>query len=235
MKKNKLLVFLDVDGVLLDNYYFEEAVTNFIIEYIARSKSISSVEALELWRRSLIKEKLSSKWYDYDQHCSNIGIDPITIKAHESAKRKLRLVPGARQTWNFLRELVANIYITSNACRWVVEFKLDNLGLGGYVDIFSSQHISITKNDPNFWLQVKPIITKGNTKIVMDNVIENILGATQVTDNLTCIFLDRPEHSVSLPKEIRPLSNYKKARGTGIHIVYNHVQLRKIVAELMRD
>ena len=235
MKKNKLLVFLDVDGVLLDNYYFEEAVTNFIIEYIVRSKSISLVEALELWRRSLIKEKLSSKWYDYDQHCSNIGIDPITIKAHESAKRKLRLVPGARQTWNFLRELGANIYITSNACRWVVEFKLDNLGLGGYVDIFSSQHISITKNDPNFWLQVKPIITKGNTKIVMDNIIENIFGATQVTNDLTCIFLDRPEHSTSLPKGIRPLSNYKKARGMGIHIVYNHVQLRKIVAELMRD
>jgi len=229
MGSNGLVSLLDLDGVLVDNIPFEKAVTNYIISYIAEVKATSIKRATHLWQESLAKGKGSTKWYDYDWHCLNLGIPPIAREAHDFAKEKLCSMPGAEETLNFFEVLDVEVYVISDACRWVIDFKLSSLKFKGYTKVFSAQDILATKRDLNCWLQLKKVTSDKLPILYVDNKVDNIVRAKQVFGKLSGIYFNKLEHSLMLSEEISPRRNTLKAMD--IDVLLNHTDLQELIME----
>ena len=229
MVKNRRVALIDVDGTLVDNVEFEESVTKFIVKYITALKSVPISIARQLWEKSLSRERNSVKWYDYDQHCSNVGIPTISVEAHKKAIDRLHEVPGARSTWNLLVKYFAEVYVVSEAPRWVAELKLSTLQFSGYAGIVSSQDVGEPKSSATFWLRLKTLFLDRSLTLIIDNKICNLVGASASMGKWKYIFFDRSEHSVTLPERVRPINSAQCRLPKGIYIVHDHYELQELM------
>lgn len=227
------VILIDLDGILVDNTDFEESVTCQILEHIAKAKNISTHMAAELWHKSLHSERESVKWYDYDAHCANLGVTPIAKKAHEYAIDKLREVPGARKTWDLLRCKNIEIYVTSDAARWVIEFKMRLLGFDGYTRLFSSQEIGAPKNSDRHWLILKSEIPENGRLFLIDNRIDNLVAAKKILRRLICIYFRQAEHATAFLKKTKLGELPDSVSESYIITVRDHSELRSLLMKLI--
>lgn len=229
MTKNGDAVLVDLDGTLVDNLAFEKLVTRVIISHIAELRSIPIALATQLWEESLFHERNSLQWYDYDYHCSKLGVPSLSMKAHQKALGHLHEVTGARTTWNVLAEHFAGIYVVSEAPTWVMRLKLATLGFRGYVDLLSSQDIGAPKSSAAFWLQLKPAVLRYSPSFLVDNKACNLAGASMVMGKLTYVLFDRREHSMTLPERIRPANSIKCSAPLNHYLVHSHSELQQLI------
>ena len=226
----KCVLLVDMDGTLVDNVAFEASVGEFIVQRTATLRHMHPDRVLELWKESLSRERGTVKWYDYDQHCSNLGVPPLAKEAHEQAKHLLRTVPGAQRTWDWLTKHRVDLYIVSDSTTWVIRLKLDSLGIRGYTDLFSSQDVGTAKNSQAFWTEMGDKLHPWSALIYIDNKMSNLVAAATAIDRLTCIHFDRLEHWMILPQRLRPLDHSGADSTRTFPVVHDHGDLRSLVA-----
>lgn len=232
MTKSRLTVLIDLDGILIDNIAFEESVTRFIVDRILVLKSVPRHRAVTLWEESLSRERESVKWYDYDHHCSNVGIPALSMEAHQQSVGRLRQVPGARGTWDLLIKYSDEVCVVSEAPRWVMEFKLHALGFNGYTTLLSSQDVGKLKSNPDFWLKLKKGL-RTSVMLYIDNKIQNLMSALASMHKLACIYFDRVEHSMALPDTKRPADFGEVSSNLAVRVVRDHFELQGLIMKMV--
>lgn len=193
-------ILIDCDGVIVDNVKFEQYVTNGIIRaYVERTGSTYS-DGEARWRRELSTTRGDSRWYDYAFHASRIGLDGTKVArdAHYAARGLLQIVQGADKTLGLLQDYGLPVCVVTDATRWVVEFKLDALGLSQMLSIFSSTDADTTKAKTEYWAKLSKRYTDFDPRALIDNRQVNLsaAGRTFVTPHL--VQFEKDEHVMTL-------------------------------------
>ena len=94
---NAIPVLFDLDGVIVDNIAFENAVTRTIIRQLAAVRNIHESEAESLWKSTLESHRGHARWHDYSFHCDALDLGTAWKKSHTSCGHLLRKCPYADQ------------------------------------------------------------------------------------------------------------------------------------------
>ncbi len=204
MAKRSVPVLLDVDGVLADNTSFEEKVTGYIVCEIAAQLGVSVEKAVTVWQCSLSAARDTPLWFDYDYHCTSIGVRPLAREAHRKAAPYLRRTRGASATWSCLLRTGFDLSVASDAVPWVVEFKLAHLGFEGHKSVISGFDLSATKSNVSFWQHVAEMYENATKVYVVDNRVENLVAARRACARFHPLLFPNHEHVTLLGKELSP-------------------------------
>jgi len=199
------VVLLDLDGVLIDNRAFEQAVSSHIVENLARSSSAPLHHAQAIWANELATTRGDHGWYDYAFHCMRLGIDPSVVpEAHRRNRRLLRPVRGARETVELLHTFGIEFGIVSDATMGVIEFKLDVLRLRSPATVVSSDFARATKAEPAYWELVAKQAVAYSPVALVDNRASNLDVAKVALPTVDAVYFARQEHVTTLPRSVAP-------------------------------
>lgn len=194
-------VLLDMDGVLVDNIQFEQAVTSGIVARLADHQQIDTEQAHSVWVDQLRRDLDSPRWYDYDFHCQQLGIPHVAREIHQENARLLKLVPSADATLAYLNsDDQFKTWIASDAMRWVVEFKLKVVGLRAPdLKILSSDVAQYSKSSAGYWANLGSHGIGESDLIYIDNRADNLLTCLSALPDTRAIHFEFDEHVSALP------------------------------------
>jgi FMN phosphatase YigB (HAD superfamily) len=224
-------VLLDMDGVLVDNIDFEQAVTDFIVDRLAAQLDTRHENASTRWQWELHETKSDPQWFDYDFHCLRLGLPGLAREAHEACVSALRLVPGAEKTLALLAKADMPVGVVSDAMAWVVQFKFAALGLLQPAFVVSSEQAGAPKSSHIFWESFKKNFPEEAACIFVDNRLVNLHIAGKVIPNMDLICFVGDEHALRLSGIIEPNRYPVKSSENPITVVADHAELTDCIIE----
>lgn len=194
-----LTIIFDIDGILIDNIEFEDAVTTYIIRMLAHARDISLEDASCYWFETLEKHRDHREWHDYGLHCRSLGINDAWKQAHESCCSLLKRFAGIEDALQAAR-FAGRRWIASDASEWVANFKLNATGLTEHFDkVISSSRWATNKGEKDYWYHVAELMTSPNTPVVfVENRYDRIASALSVLERCVCIWVQTPDHAKEL-------------------------------------
>jgi FMN phosphatase YigB (HAD superfamily) len=224
-------VLLDCDGVIVDNIAFEQQVTRIIIDSYAGIAGLTLEKAEKRWQNELVTTKGNVRWYDYAFHCDNLGLDgnALSRRAHFEAAHLLSLVEGFQDTHHLLREYGVEIGIVSDATNWVVNFKLDKLGLHAIPFVFGSNDATATKASATYWDKLTARFEYLAPSVLVDNRQINLIAAHSRLPGICLIQFEKDEHVMTLPSTIAPRSNSFGEHS--VEVVHSHIELQQWIRQ----
>ncbi|MGD0373178.1 MAG: HAD family hydrolase [Streptosporangiaceae bacterium] len=223
-------ILLDCDGVIVDNVAFERRVTDLIITAYADNARLTIEEATRGWQHELSQTKGHPSWYDYAFHCDRLGLDgkQVCERAHFQAAHLLTYVDGARESYRLMQEYGLQVGIVTDATSWVVDFKLDRLGLHSISFVFASNEALATKSSTSYWERLVSQYEYFDPLALVDNRQINLLAAKTLLPDLSLVQFEKQEHVMTLPLAQAPTSN--GLYDNTVKIVHDHHELQHWLA-----
>jgi len=194
-------VLFDLDGVIVDNIAFENAVTRTIIQQLAVDRNLPMLDAERLWKRTLEAHRRHARWHDYSYHCQALNLGNSWREAHTSCGHLLKRCLGADDAIAAARE-IGPLWLVSDATHWVAAFKLALVQIDQDVfsEIFTVDRCSTNKGQVQYWQCVKEVMSRGPyaTPIYIDNRKDRLCVAHEVFSEMNGICVDADDHPVSL-------------------------------------
>ena len=227
-RANRRFAIFDIDGVLVDNSAFESAVTESIVEHVSRELRIGPEEARSLWDRELNATRGDVRWFDYDFHCTRLGVKPQALAAHKRWLGLLTTFAGALGTWEQLSNKMAELVIATDATDWVARLKLAALGVVGDYPVLSSATLGAAKARPAFWRTLFDSTgPMEDDVVVVDNRLQNLIAVRLAHPAATCVHFDGIEHVATLGPELSPHMPASGTVGDDFVSVSTHGELQR--------
>jgi beta-phosphoglucomutase-like phosphatase (HAD superfamily) len=231
---NSLIVLFDLDGVIVENARFEELVTECLIQTLAQFRRFSIDQARKAWDETLEKNRTNPRWHDYSLHCESLNLGDAWIAAHKSSGESLCRFEAIQETLALCKQATAT-WITSDASRWVVEYKLNAVEISPstFNEIFTVDRCGANKSDPHYWRQVRDCAAGANV-VYIENRIDKIHAALKIMPECVGIWVNEAEHGKVY--EFGPIDDVKVENA----LIYesNHLTLpetlQKLVSNLRR-
>lgn len=194
-----LTIIFDIDGILVDNLEFEDAVRTYIIRMLAHARDISFEDASCCWFETLENHRNHSEWHDYGLHCRSLGIHDAWKQAHESCRNLLKTFAGIEDALQ-AAHFAGRRWVASDASEWVANFKLSAAGLAEHFDeVISTSRWSMNKGEKDYWYHVVELLPSPNTPVVfVENRYDRIAAALSVLERCVCIWVQTPDHAKQL-------------------------------------
>lgn len=196
----KPYILFDLDGVLVDNVDFEHAVTQGIIQEIARRKRISAVQAKNAWDAKLAEHRDHDRWHDYALHCEALGLPDLWRASHEGLRQLIRPMPRASEAIEVAMTR-GSCWLASDATDWVVHFKLRAVGIdpGVFQERFTLDRCGVGKGAAQYWAQVRKCMENGNDHLIyVDNRADRLLVAARAIPAARLLQVTAPDHPLTL-------------------------------------
>ncbi|MEJ2115256.1 MAG: GMP/IMP nucleotidase [Gammaproteobacteria bacterium] len=205
------VVFLDLDGTLLDlyfdNYFWHEIVP-------LRFSEMCKIELHDA--KQQLQKRYKSKsgtldWYCVDYWTDELGLDILALKREFS--KRIQIFPNVEKFLNKLRYHGKHIYLVTNAHRKTVEIKMDYSGIEDYFDkIICSHDYGYPKEEQPFWhrfMQAEPF-DPAATLFIDDNLA--VLAAAEVFGIQHLLSIKQPDSSKPLQdtQHYRALTDFEE-------------------------
>lgn len=228
-----MTIIFDVDGILVDNVQFEEEVTSYIVQKLAEAKKIGLNEAQRCWLGTLEKHRDHPEWHDYALHCKALGIENAWKEGHELHRETLTKFAGIDEVLDVARR-AGRCWVASDATRWVVDFKLAQVGLNDYFDdVITASRWKLNKGEKEYWRQLGKLLPCENAPVLfIENRQDRIATALEALKNCICVWIQTQDHA-----EIRGFRKpdtrlYRESQSV---IVSTHESLASTVSELLSE
>jgi len=228
----KLITIFDLDGVLVDNVSYENAVTELIVNAIGSNRKIPFQEAMSVWNQTLAANSKDPRWHDYGLHCTVLGVPDAWQSSHLAMRHLLRRMPNAAESIAVARE-TGDCWLASDATQWVAMFKLGVAGIDPRVfsEIFTLDRCGVSKGHDAYWkCLVSNIKNTGAVPIYVDNRLDRLLTAAQFLPNVVVVHVAAEDH----PTSLRLFPEPEKACGVRLHNV-THEQLPAVLRRIACD
>lgn len=193
-------VIFDLDGVLVDNLEYEEAVTDQIIHEISLKRRLPLASAKDLWRVTLNQHRGHPRWHDYELHCAAIGLPDAWRLPHESLRQLIRPMANAKEALALANNLGV-CWLASDATSWVVDLKLEAVGINPslFEEIFTVDRCLASKGDQQYWEMVKGSMDSvASPAVYIDNRLDRLMAAAGVLPNCRMLHVATKDHPVSI-------------------------------------
>ena len=150
------LVFLDMDGTLLDlnydNHFWREHVPKRYAE--ARGMDYETARGELLGRYRAMEGNL--EWYSVDHWTRELGLDIALLK--EEVDHLIAVHPFVVDFLDALKRMGKRRVLMTNAHQKSIDLKLDRTRLGGHLDgVVCAHDLGLAKEAPGFWERVQKV------------------------------------------------------------------------------
>jgi FMN phosphatase YigB (HAD superfamily) len=223
-------ILLDLDGVLVDNVAFENAVTEYILSRLAAELDLDPGSASAAWRRELQESKGNPEWCDYDFHCRRLGLPDLARDAHQACIASLSRVREAERTLAMLAEAGARVGVATDAMSWVAYFKLEALDLPRPAFMMSCDRAQARKSSPRYWEAFQKAFPEEAATVYVDNRLANLHAAVEIIPGLDLVFFVGDEH-VLRTGIVDPNPPDADSSGNAVTTVADHPELMERIAQ----
>lgn len=173
------IVFLDLDGTLLDKYFDDYFWEHFVPKIYAGQNGVSLDEARQILLATYQSVENTLAWTDLDYWSTRLGLDIMQLK--KDVDHLISIRPGVIDFLSFLKKMRKKIYLLSNAHPKTVAVKLTQFPLEPWFDDqILADEIGYAKEQPQFWpaLQNRLPFDKRRTLFIDDTekVLESAAG-----------------------------------------------------------
>ncbi|MEZ5498419.1 MAG: HAD-IA family hydrolase [Steroidobacteraceae bacterium] len=144
------LVFLDLDGTLLDLAYDNYIWLARVPEIYAEREGLSIAEAGARLAPRFRAHMGTLNWYSLEFWSDELGIDLVAL--HRAESHRIAWLPGARRFLEQMRERGKALVLLTNSHPITLEIKDAAAGIAGFFDaMYSSARLGAPKESDLFW------------------------------------------------------------------------------------
>ncbi len=144
------MVFLDLDGTLLDLRFDNDFWLRRVPEAWARERGVSAEAARDALFPRMRALRGTLDWYCVEFWSRELGLDIVAMK--RSLRHRVQVRPGVEPFLRRLAELGLPRVLLTNAHEKTLDIKLEKTGIGSLLDqVISSHSLGVPKEDARFW------------------------------------------------------------------------------------
>ncbi len=194
-KTTNTVFLIDLDGVLIDNSSFENAIIKKFAKKLSLTTSSSEIDSLkniESIIKSTINDPTKYTW-EYISSKINLPTD-YWKKIHEESKDELKIINGTNELLRLIHKY--KIIIVTDAVRWVAEFKLSLLNINKNIELFSQSEGLSTKMNSVYWDNLYEMFNINSFANIMyiENRINRILTFMDYDPKAIGLWVENQEH-----------------------------------------
>ena len=150
------LVFLDMDGTLLDLHFDNHFWLEHVPRRYAEANGISPRQAREALLERYQSAEGTLEWYCIDHWSRELGLDIALLK--EEVDHLIAVHPHVIDFLDAMRNMGKRTLLLTNAHQKSLALKLDRTRLGGHLDgAICSHDLGLPKEHPEFWDKLQQV------------------------------------------------------------------------------
>jgi len=151
-------VLLDMDGTLLDRHFDDHFWLEHVPSRYSTERNIPLDKAKELLYALFRSQENTLNWTDLDYWSDQLGLDIPLLKLE--VDHLIAVHPFVVEFLLFLSRQGKGIYLVTNAHSKTLSLKMEKTRLGPYfTGIVSAHDLGLPKEDVEFWMRLKGVIT----------------------------------------------------------------------------
>ena len=148
------LVFLDMDGTLLDLHFDNHFWLSYVPLCYAKKHDITRTQATQHLANLYEKVEGTMQWYCLDYWSNQLGLDIPALK--REIEHLIRVHPHVIAFLNQLRQTGKRIVLLTNAHAKSLSLKMDKTQLRGHFDrLITSHDLGSPKEQDDFWQKLQ--------------------------------------------------------------------------------
>lgn len=151
------LVFLDMDGTLLDKYFDDYFWEHHVPKTFATKNSLSFEKARKVLLETYRSVESTLAWTDLDYWSERLDLDIPTLK--RDINHLINILPGVEQFLRYLNRIEKKVYLITNAHPKALAIKLEKVRIKHHFEkIVCSQDVGTAKEQPSFWERLQHFV-----------------------------------------------------------------------------
>ncbi|MDH3359739.1 MAG: NIF family HAD-type phosphatase [Desulfobulbaceae bacterium] len=188
-------VLLDMDGTLLDRHFDDYFWEQYVPEAYGLKNNIPTDEAKKNLLKRYRHEEGTLAWTDLDFWSDELGLDIPALKFR--VNELIQVHPYVVDFLKFCRSMGKGLHIVTNAHSKTLEIKMRKTALGDHFDqIVCAEEVGLAKEDPLFWKQLKNIIPYDQSRTLLADDNESVLGSAHQYGIKNLIYVARPSSTL---------------------------------------
>ena len=175
----KKIIYIDMDGVILDTSYDNYFWQKHIPRVYAKNKDIGDKDAINVTHSLFNYKKNTKDWYDVIYWSNILDIDIIKEKKNSENMSLIKLNEGSLDILKRLKDMNKKLFLITNAHRLTLEVKLSKFDLSKYFnDIICSHELGYVKEDIQFWYLLRNRLKIDyDDSVLIEDTFDNIISA----------------------------------------------------------
>jgi HAD superfamily hydrolase (TIGR01509 family) len=172
------IVFLDLDGTLLDKHFDDYFWEQFVPNTYAQRHGVSFSQAREQLLATYRSVENTLRWTDLDFWSEKLGLDVPALKKESSQLVAIR--PHTKFFLQHLGEMKVDIFLATNAHPKALEIKMEKVDLRSYFkEMVCSQDLGAAKEQVEFWVNMQEKIPFNPERTLFIDDTEKVLHSAR--------------------------------------------------------
>lgn len=172
------LVFLDMDGTLLDKYFDDYFWEHFIPDVYAKQNDITVDRAKEVLLQTYKSVENTLAWTDLNYWTERLGLDIVSLK--EQVNHLIGLHPHVLDFFHHMHQTDKKLYLITNAHPETLKIKMERVKIENHFEeIICSQDVGTAKEQVVFWERLQQFISYDKEKTLFVDDTEKVLDSAQ--------------------------------------------------------
>lgn len=173
------LVFLDMDGTLLDKYFDDYFWEQYVPKMYAKKNNIDGNAARQNLLQTYKRVENTLEWTDLNYWSKQLDLDIPALK--KEIDHLVAIHPHVIDFLVHIRKLGKAVYLVTNAHPKALKIKLDKIQIANYFDkIICSKDVGAAKEQVVFWDKLQQLVGfNKQTTLFADDTEKVLLSAKE--------------------------------------------------------
>lgn len=170
------LVFLDMDGTILDKYFDDYFWEHYVPEVFAQKNGASLEQARDKLLSTYKSVENTLSWTDLDYWSERLGLDIPSLK--KDLVHLIAPLPQVDEFFSHIKRLGKKVFLVTNAHPKAIEIKLAKVRItDNFERIVCSQEVGAAKEQVEFWYKLEKIISFNKNRTLFADDTEKVLSS----------------------------------------------------------
>lgn len=203
------LVFLDMDGTLLDKYFDDYFWEHFVPEIYSQKNGVDLKNAREILLKTYKSVENTLAWTDLDYWSDRLGIDITALK--KQIDHLVKIHPHVIDFFHYMRKKNKKLFLVTNAHPKALQIKMNRVKISEYFEkIICSQDVGAAKEQPVFWENLQKFIPFEKERTFFADDTEKVLSTAKQYGIRHLLHIARPSSKtpVSFSSKFPSIENF---------------------------
>lgn len=205
------IVFLDMDGTLLDKYYDDYFWEQYVPEAYAAKNQLDRADAGKLLLDVYRSVENTLQWTDLDYWSDRLGLDIEALKREIS--HLINIHPHIIEYLQYMQSVRKKMYLVTNAHPKTLAIKMEQVGLAGWFEqLICSVEVGAAKEQPEFWPKLQQLLPYDKKRTLFADDTEKVLDSAGKFGIQHLVHIAKPSSRlpVQFSRRYQSISNFQE-------------------------
>jgi len=205
------VVFLDMDGTLLDKYYDDYFWEHFVPKAYAIKNQVDMEDARKLLLETYRSVENTLQWTDLDYWSDHLGLDIATLKKEIS--HMVNVHPYVIDYFEYMQRIGKKMYLITNAHPKALEVKMAQVNIDKWFEqLICSKDVGAAKEQPEFWPKLQQLLPYDKERTLFADDTEKVLHTARKFGIEHLIHIGKPSSRlpVQFSTHYQSIENFKE-------------------------